>query len=160
MHIEHTFRLLEVHIEVPPTSVMVETMLKIMVEVLSILATVTKEIKQGRASESWKYTSFLSTHGYLERYLKKFLGGAAVEDALSRLDRLTQTLTRTAGAENLKLTHTMDSDVLALNEMLGVDDKERANVWQTGNVQGVVDNVKGVYDRALFIAEGAQFVFG
>jgi len=53
MRIECSFRLLEIHIEVPPTSVMVETMLEIMIEVLSILATVTKEIKQGRASESW-----------------------------------------------------------------------------------------------------------
>ena len=132
-----------------------------MVEVLFILATVTKEIKQGRASESWQYTSFLSTHGYLEKYLKKLLGGADVEDALSRLDRLTQTLTRTAGAEHRKLTRTMDSDVLVLNGKLGVDDKGRAKLRQTGNVQGIVDYVKSVNDRdrAPFIADGAQFVF-
>ena len=53
MRIERSFRPLETHIEVPPTSVMVETMLEIMIEVLSILAIVTQEIKQGRTSESW-----------------------------------------------------------------------------------------------------------
>lgn len=56
--IERSFHLLEIHIEVPPTSVMVA----IMVEVLSILATVTKDIKQGRTSESWQYTLFLLTY--------------------------------------------------------------------------------------------------
>ena len=53
MRIERSFCPLETHIEVPPTPVMVETMLEIMIEVLSILAIVTQEIKQGRTSESW-----------------------------------------------------------------------------------------------------------
>jgi hypothetical protein len=37
--------------EVPPTPEMTDMMVKIMVEVLSILGIATKEIKQGRASE-------------------------------------------------------------------------------------------------------------
>ena len=160
MRIEQTFRLLEVQIDVPPTSVMVETMLKIMIEVLSILAMVTQQIKQGRTSESWRYTSFLSTYDCLEKYLKKLVGGAGVEDALSRLEALSRTLTRTAGAEHLKLIHTsMDSDVLALNEISGVDGKGRENVRRTGNVQGVVDSVKSVDVIAPSITDGAQLVF-
>ena len=50
-HIENFFRRLEVYIEVPPTSEMTGMMVKIMVEVLSILGIATKEIKQGRLSE-------------------------------------------------------------------------------------------------------------
>jgi len=42
----------ETYIEVPPTAGMMDIIIKIMVEVLSILAILTKEIKRGRASES------------------------------------------------------------------------------------------------------------
>ena len=50
--IENVFRRLEVYIEVPPTAGMTDSVVKVMVEVLQILAIVTKEIKQSRISES------------------------------------------------------------------------------------------------------------
>ena len=43
---------LESYTEVRPTGVMTYVIVKIMTEVLSILAIATKEIKQGRSSES------------------------------------------------------------------------------------------------------------
>ena len=46
------FRRLEVYIEVPATIGMTDALVKVMVEILHILAIVTKEIKQSRASES------------------------------------------------------------------------------------------------------------
>ena len=49
--IENFFRRLENYAEVPPTPEMMDMIGKIMVEVLSILAITTKEIKQGRTSE-------------------------------------------------------------------------------------------------------------
>ena len=49
--IESFFRRLEIYTEVPPTTEMMDAMIRIMVEVLSILGIVTKEIKQGRMSE-------------------------------------------------------------------------------------------------------------
>jgi hypothetical protein len=49
--IENFFRRLENYAEVPPTPEMMDIIGKIMVEVLSILAIATKEIKQGRTSE-------------------------------------------------------------------------------------------------------------
>ena len=48
---ENFFRRLATYTEVPPTPEMVDIMVKIMVEVLSVLGTTTKEIKQGRTSE-------------------------------------------------------------------------------------------------------------
>ena len=56
--VENFFRRLEVYLDVPSTPEMVDMMVKIMVEVLSILGIATKEIKQGRTSEStvYKYT--------------------------------------------------------------------------------------------------------
>ena len=50
-HIENFFRRLEVYTAVPPTPEMLDMMVKIMVEVLSILGIATKEIRQGRTSE-------------------------------------------------------------------------------------------------------------
>ncbi|KAI9442864.1 hypothetical protein BJY52DRAFT_1420907 [Lactarius psammicola] len=47
--IENFFRRLEVYTKVPPTPAMTDMMIKIMVEVLDILGTATKEMKQSRA---------------------------------------------------------------------------------------------------------------
>ena len=49
--IEHFFKRLETYTEVPQTGAMTDTIVKIMVEVLNIFAIVTKDMKQGRASE-------------------------------------------------------------------------------------------------------------
>jgi hypothetical protein len=49
--IENVFRRLETYIEVPPTTGMTDAIVKVMVEVLRIIAIATKEIKQNRASE-------------------------------------------------------------------------------------------------------------
>jgi hypothetical protein len=49
--IENFFRRLEVYTTVQPTPAMTDMMVKIMVEVLDILGTATKEMKQCRASE-------------------------------------------------------------------------------------------------------------
>ncbi len=49
--IENVFRRLETYIEVPRTVGMIDAIVKVMVEVLCILANATKEVKEGRASE-------------------------------------------------------------------------------------------------------------
>jgi hypothetical protein len=49
--IESFFRRLEVYTEVPPTTEMTDTIVQIMVEVLSIFGIAIKEIKQGWLSE-------------------------------------------------------------------------------------------------------------
>jgi hypothetical protein len=51
--IEHFLKLLEIYTEVPQTPAMDELAVKIMVELLSTLALATKELKQGRSSESF-----------------------------------------------------------------------------------------------------------
>jgi hypothetical protein len=52
VRIENFFRRLESYTEVPPTAAMTDVIVKIMTEVLSILAIATKEVDQGRSSES------------------------------------------------------------------------------------------------------------
>ena len=49
--IEGFFRRLEIYTEVPPTKEMMDTIVQIMVEALSVLGLATKEIRQGRMSE-------------------------------------------------------------------------------------------------------------
>ena len=49
--IESFFRRLEIYAEAPQTTEMVDTIILIMVEVLSILGVATKEMRQGRMSE-------------------------------------------------------------------------------------------------------------
>ena len=48
---------------------------------------------------------------FLEKYLKKLAGRTDIEDALKRLDQLTQEEVRMAIAQVLKLTHGIDSKV-------------------------------------------------
>ena len=58
--IEMFFRRLETYTQVPPTPEMMDMIVQIMVEVLSILGIATKEIKQGRLSKYFwsKYEVF------------------------------------------------------------------------------------------------------
>jgi hypothetical protein len=53
--IEMFFRRLEIYTEVPVTTEMMDIIVQIMVEVLSILGIATKEIKQGRMSKYFSY---------------------------------------------------------------------------------------------------------
>jgi len=51
VRIEGFFKRLESYTKVPPTAAMTDIIVKITIEVLSILAIATKEIKRGRSSE-------------------------------------------------------------------------------------------------------------
>jgi len=57
--IEHFLKRLDIYTKVPPTEAMTEVVVKILVELLSTLALVTKQIRQGRPSES-VFTDVLS----------------------------------------------------------------------------------------------------
>jgi len=82
---------------------MTETIVRILVEVLAFLAIATKEIKQGRPSESIHNNRLSFTHVCLEKYLKKLVGKNKMGDVLKRLDLLTQEA-RMATTEVLKFT--------------------------------------------------------
>ncbi|KAH9027475.1 hypothetical protein EDB83DRAFT_2526452 [Lactarius deliciosus] len=90
--IENFFKRLELYAEVPPTDAMTDMIVKIMVEVLNVFAIATKEMKQGQA----------------KKFFKKLVGRKDMEDALKRLDQLTQEEARMAVAQILKLTHSIE----------------------------------------------------
>ena len=57
---------------------------------------------------------FDSRFFFLEKFLKKLLGRNDVEDALKRLDKLTQEEAKMATAEVLKITRGMDANMRVL----------------------------------------------
>ena len=110
--IESFFKRLESYTELKPSEEMTDMMVKILLEVLSVLAIVTVEIKQRRRSQFITSDFGVLTHGVFflkEKFLKKLLGRNDVEDALKRLDKLTQEEAKMATAEVLKITRGVDS---------------------------------------------------
>ena len=119
---------LEEYANVPTTEAMTEIMAKIMGEVLGIFGIVTKEIKQGRASEPITDHAFPVADRDPEKYLKKYynalIGRTDIKDALSKLDRLTQEEIKLATAQTLKLAHDIKGGVKDVSEEIkGVDYK-------------------------------------
>jgi len=114
---------LEIYTGVTPTTSMTDIIVQIIVEVLTILAVATKEVKRGR----------------LKKYFKKLMGDTEVEDRLQRLDKLTQEEARIASAELLKMTDMVSSQVR------GVDTRVQEVGDHVGNkVQDVDGRVQGV----------------
>jgi hypothetical protein len=67
---EYFFKRLEKYIDVRPSAAMTDIIVKIMVEVLSILGIVTKEVKQGRTSTSFLVYLSPNTNLRAERFLR------------------------------------------------------------------------------------------
>ena len=99
--------------------------------------------------------------GCLEKYVKKLFGKTEIEDALKKLDMLTQEEARMAAAENLRLTHAVDKKVEGVAETViaidsrvtGVDERV-ADVDE--HVADVMDLVAGVDDRVAGVDDRVQ----
>jgi hypothetical protein len=64
------------------------------------------------------------TEGCSEKYAKRLIGKTDMEDALKKLDKLTQEEARMIIAENLRATHAVDERVRDVTErVLSVDDR-------------------------------------
>ena len=143
-----------------------------------------KSSKAEQVSVSFSNKSQL-TELFSEKYLKKLIGKNDIEDALKRLDRLTQEEARMAAAQLLKVTNTIDNrvegiadDVLVVNNrvaciddrVIGVDervagvDERVAGVDErmagvNDRVKDVDDNVRAVDDKLVVVIDGAQYIF-
>ena len=86
------------------------------------------------------------TYRFPESFLKKLVGRTDIEDALERLDKLTQEEARMATAEGLKATHGIDNKVEDVGDKVeGVHNK----------IHGVHLTVKDVGDQIA----GAPIIF-
>ena len=109
--IEHFLKRLDIYTKVSPTPAMDEIVVKILVELLSTLALATKELKQGRPSESVP-PDVVTYSVKTEKFVKKLFGGDKdVEAILQRLDRLTQDEARATAAEILNIVHGLVQDM-------------------------------------------------
>ncbi|KAH9019341.1 hypothetical protein EDB83DRAFT_2320773 [Lactarius deliciosus] len=129
--IESFFRRLEEYSEVPTTEAMKDIIVKIMVEVLGIFGIVTKEMKQGRTSESIRDDALPVVDRDSERYLKKLIGRRDIEDALVRLDRLTQQEVQMAIVQVLKISHHVKDGVEAVGDKVDLAIKGTFNTFTT-----------------------------
>ena len=131
---------LEKYIHVRPSAAMTDVIVKIMVEVITILGIVTKEVGQGRTSMSCLVDFYIPKIDLrrAERYLKRLVGKKDIENALQRLDKLTQEEVRMAAAEAL----TISSLIAAVADDVKVVD-ERVQVVD-GRVKDANYVVKGV----------------
>jgi archaellum component FlaC len=102
------------------------------------------------------------------KYLKKLIGRTDLEDALKKLEKLTNEEVRMATAQVLKATHSVDDKVgrvenrvagvddrvaLADDRVAGVDDRV-ARVDE--RVAGVDDCVKAIDDKVAVVIDGAH----
>jgi hypothetical protein len=124
-----------------------------MVEVLTILAIATKEVKCGRFSELISCIfSLPELTSCSEKYFKKLMGNREIEDSLESLDRLTQEEARMASVEQLKMTHNVDRKVTGVERHVqdvrsGVQDVGDKVQTVEGRVQDVGIKVQGVDDK-------------
>jgi len=159
--LEAIFQRLEIYTEAALDQNMVDTVAKIMAEVLNILSITTNEIKQGRMSKPLLFKYMLPlTEPFSEKYLTKLFGssdnGTEIEDALKRLDWLTQEEVQMAAAQVLKATHTVDDTgrVRGVADIALDVDSRVAGV--SDQVQGVSNQIQGLDDKITAVMNGAQ----
>jgi len=103
---------LRIYAEIPFSPSMSKIIIKIMVEVLSVLSLATKQVKEGRLSKTF-FILFLSClkNLALEKFAKKLLGETEIEDVLQRLDRLTLDEAKMTGIQTLEVLHGLVANV-------------------------------------------------
>jgi hypothetical protein len=84
---------------------MTDIIVKIMVELLSVLALATKQVKQGRFGKSAATSPLPVAQSATEKFAKKLLGDSEIETVLQRLDRLTEDEARMTVAQTMGVVY-------------------------------------------------------
>ena len=103
--IEHFLNRLDIYTRMPHTAAMTEMVVKLLVELLSTLAVATKQIQEGKSSESiFDEELYYLTRWNLEKLVKKLFGREKdIETVLQRLDRLTLDEARITTAQTFEV---------------------------------------------------------
>ncbi|KAH8979067.1 hypothetical protein EDB92DRAFT_1906004, partial [Lactarius akahatsu] len=105
---------------------MMEISVKIMAELLSVLALATKQIKQGR----------------FKKFAKKLLGESEIEAILRRLDRLTQEEGRMTMTQTLEVVCGLVNTVkVVLDGMQGFSDGNRRLIRMADMMQQIANDI-------------------
>ena len=105
------FMRLEKYIAVRPTAGMMAIIVEIMVQVISILGIVTKEIKEGRISAPFLVDIDPKLTFHAEKFSKRVFGINRLNDAFQQLDKLTREEALMAEAEALVIAARVDRNV-------------------------------------------------
>jgi hypothetical protein len=111
---------LEVYTTIPPIPMMIDLIVKIMVELLSVLALTTKQIKQGRFSECINQIYVGYAQCVAEKFVKKLLGkrNGKIQGSLERLDRLTKDEGLSAVAQTLGIVQKGSNEMNRIKRLL------------------------------------------
>ena len=143
------FKRLETYTEVSPTAAMTDIIKEIIAQVLIVFGVATKYLRRGLASECSIACLSDSTEQSVDKFLKKLAGRTDLEDALKKLDKLTQEEARMALAEVLRNTHIVRDEVKVVGGKVGsVEDK----------VEDIGDKVKDMGDKMEDIGDKVQCV--
>jgi hypothetical protein len=142
---------LEIYTDVSPTVEMTEITVKLMVEVLSILAIATREIERAKASECISRDGrLLLTYPRSGAFLGNLVGRTDVADALLQLDRLTQEEVPIVVAKILRAADSVHNELTAVSSnVCGVDRR----------LEGVENRVKGVERKVNRVLNSARLIF-
>ena len=146
---------------IPLTPDMTLLLGKIMAQVLSVLALSTKEMKEMRFSGPIHLAFSSVANCETEKFLKRIAGRTDVEDALQRLDLLTKEECLMTATRNLEVTHRVDVNVIATQELTRhVDDKvttiEEVIHDVDGNVKETKELTRGVRDNVVTIDDNVK----
>ena len=153
---ESLFKRLEKYIHFRPTTAMLEIIVKIVVEVISILGIVTKEIRQGKTSMSFLIDTTRKAYLPAEKFLKTLAGRKDVEDAFQRLDKMTPEVALMAAAETMTVTRDIDDTVKGVDKRLEDVDERVYHIDM--KTEGIEDKVKGVDNKVQNVDERVKRV--
>jgi predicted XRE-type DNA-binding protein len=107
---------LDIYTKIDLTPIMTDIIVKIMLELLSVLALATKQITQKRFSKCTVAHALSIAQCTTVKFAKKLLGETEIEAILQRLDRLTQDEARTCATETLRVVHGLVGNVKEIME--------------------------------------------
>jgi len=107
---------LDIYTKIDLTPIMTEIIVKIMVELLTVLALATKQVTQKRFSKCAVAHALSITQCVTVKFAKKLLGETEIEAVLQRLDRLTLEEARIGVTETLGVVHGLVSNVKEIME--------------------------------------------
>ena len=123
--IESFFGRLEEYAEVTMTDAMRYIMVKIMVEVLGIFAIATNAIGRREANGLTPNAILPIADRDSEIFFKRLIGRTDIEDALTKLDTLTEEALKMAATQTPKLVRDIKAEVVVVaEEIQGVGDKD------------------------------------
>jgi hypothetical protein len=136
-HIVKFLRRLDTYMKVPPIPEIQDVIVKVMAEVLSVLAVATKVIEQRPIRKLITNDEQLRlTEACIETVFSKLVGYTVIDDALDRLDKVTREEALTVAAQALDAAHRVNDKVIGIaDEVKGIDSK------MNGRVKGIESRV-------------------